>query len=128
MTASADDGVGKLARSPHMPLGADESAGPVCDNPFLAKLHETRGFCQVCIYHLTGSDKMLFEKNGRHLCVNVAYGGCLDCQVFPPEDEDDDPVRLCRKCFFDTHKLHKTKEEAFGGTGSMAGTVSSPRA
>jgi hypothetical protein len=107
-----------------MPL--DESAGPICDNPFIAKLHETRGFCQVCIYHLTDSEKMAFEKNGRHLCVNLAYGGCLDCQVFPPEEEDADPVRLCCKCFFDTHKLHKHKEKAFGGTGAMAGTVSSP--
>ena len=127
MSACSDDAVDHLARSPHIPLGVDESAGPVCDNPYVAKLHETRGFCQVCIYHLTDSDKMTFEKNGRHLCVSVAYGGCLDCQVFPPKDEDDEPVRLCRKCFFDTHKLHKAKEEAFGGTGAMAGTVSSPR-
>jgi hypothetical protein len=127
MSACSDDGVDHLGRSPHMPLGVDESAGPVCDNPYLAKLHQTRGFCQVCIYHLTDSEKMDFEKNGRHLCVSEAYGGCLDCQVFPPEDEDDAPVRLCRKCFFDTHKLHKAKQEAFGGAGAMTGMVSSSK-
>jgi len=50
----------------------------------------------------------------------MTQGGCIDCQVFPSQ-EGEDPVRLCKGCFFATHKLRAKEEEAFAGIGALAG-------
>jgi hypothetical protein len=109
-----------LPRSPLRPVPLEESEGPVCDNEYISKLHQTRGPCSVCLYYLSDTERAEHDKNGRHYRVNYTFGGCLDCQVFP-NDEGEEPVRLCKKCFFDTHKQHKRKEAAFESSNALAG-------
>lgn len=109
-----------LPRSPLRPVPLEESVGPVCDHEYIAKLHKTRGPCSVCLYHLSDTERAEHDKNGRHYRVISTFGGCLDCEVFP-NDEGEEPVRLCKKCFFDTHKQHKRKEAAFESTNALAG-------
>ena len=53
----------------------EEEMDVVCDNPYIARLHASKGPCQVCFFPLSEKEKELFEKNGRHLCVNVTHGG-----------------------------------------------------
>ena len=92
----------------------------ICQNPYNVSLHAKPAGCQMCIFKLSESEKELYEKNGRHLRVAMTTGGCDCCLVFPSE-EGEDPVRLCKKCFFDTHLLPVRKEKAFEGTGALSG-------
>ena len=125
---STQSAVDRIPRSPWKPkrLGVDMDQ-PVCDNPFISKLHRSRGHCQVCVFRLSDSELKVFERKGRHLRVNNAYGGCLNCKVFPSL-EDEEPVRICRQCFFDTHLLAKPKTEAFSGVclAGASGDLKSP--
>jgi hypothetical protein len=77
------------------------------------------------MFRLSDKEKEVFERKGRHLRVNFTHGGCMDCDVFPSQ-EDEEPVRLCRQCFFDTHKLHKRQEEAFGGLSLPGAAAATP--
>jgi hypothetical protein len=112
---SSSKQVVKMPRSPWRPVPQGEEADKAhvcCDKLYQAHLHPTVGSCQICLFRLSSREKVDFEKNGRHLRVNRCRGGCIGCNVFPSK-EDEQPVRLCRRCFFDTHKLKKT-EKAFG--------------
>jgi hypothetical protein len=111
--------VDHLPRSPWRPV-TDGEEFPVCDNLFIPHLHSQRGGCQVCIFKLSEDEKRRYEKAGRHIRVAACHGGCLDCQVFP-SDEGEDPVRLCKQCFFDTHVVRRHEQEAFSGNGALAG-------
>jgi len=111
--------IDRIPRSPWRPPPVseeeDEDEQPICSNPFQPNLHAIRGPCQVCVFRLAPNEKEKFDENGRHLCVNLTLGGCLDCQVFPSK-VGEDPVRLCRQCFFNTHRQAEPEQEAFGGT------------
>ena len=98
----------------------DEPQGPVCDNTFQPGLHPKLGPCQICVFKLNEKEKAKFEKLKRHLGVQMTHGGCDDCQAFPSQ-EGEDPVRICRQCFFDTHKLKKFTRGPFSGTTTLQG-------
>jgi hypothetical protein len=110
-----------------MKLRDDEVPEPVCRNPYVPGLHAVRGHCQVCVFRLSEADRARLELNGRSLLVNFTTGGCISCEAFPPGD-DEEPVRICKKCFFDTHLPPERHEEAFSGTGALAGTMRMPKA
>lgn len=95
-------------------------ASKICDNTFLPTLHSIRAPCQVCVFRLSDKEKKKLESNGRHLNVNKTKGGCEGCDAFPSQ-EGEDPVRLCRQCFFDTHKLRPKEEEPFSGPPGLPG-------
>mmetsp|Transcript_15054 Transcript_15054/g.32279 ORF Transcript_15054/g.32279 Transcript_15054/m.32279 type:complete len:388 (+) Transcript_15054:1-1164(+) len=118
--------ISTIPRSPLMPLSEDESC-EVCDNTYMAKLHHDKLGCQVCIFKLSHAERERYETAGRHLRVAQTSGGCLDCKVFPSE-EDEEPVRLCKQCFFDTHLIAMRKEKAFTGNGSLMGIQNGKRA
>ena len=109
-----------IPRSPLIPFSPDDEHIPICRNVYNIKLHQGRGACQVCIFKLSEDEKDQYETNGRHLRVVQTVGGCLDCRVFP-SDEEEDPVRLCKQCFFDTHLIAVHREEAFAGNGALPG-------
>jgi hypothetical protein len=111
--------VDRIPRSPLQPASANDDT-PICDNLFVPHLHAQRGGCQVCILKLSRNEKERYDRNGRHLRVVDTSGGCLDCQVFP-SGMGEDPVRLCKQCFFDTHIIRPRKREAFSGNGAMVG-------
>ena len=119
--------VDRIPRSPYMKLQDDQEAEPVCRNPYVPNLHTVRGPCQVCVFRLSEADRARLELNGRSLLVNFTTGGCIHCEAFPP-GEDEEPVRICKKCFFDTHLPPERREEAFSGTGALAGTMRMPKA
>ena len=102
-----------------------DELGQICDNAFVPNLHKNKMACQVCVFRLSDADKKVFAKSGRHLRVNPTRGGCVACKAFPSQ-EGEDPVRLCRQCFFDTHKLRPYKPEAFTGSQFMGMGVSTP--
>eukprot|EP00980_Cylindrotheca_fusiformis_P012002 scaffold2838_cov112-Cylindrotheca_fusiformis.AAC.4 len=106
--------------------GKEEApAAKICDNQFLPALHSIRAPCQVCVFRLSEKDKKKLEQNGRHLNVTKTRGGCENCEAFPSQ-EGEDPVRLCRQCFFDTHKLSPRKEEPFSGPTGLPGVPNPP--
>lgn len=117
--------IDRIPRSPYMKLGEDEDPGPSCSNPYHPTLHGIKGACQICVFRLSEIDRERFEKNGRSLLVNTTAGGCIDCNVFPSH-EGEEPVRICRQCFFNTHLQCKREEEAFAGLGALAGAMHRP--
>jgi len=106
-----------IPRSPFKPYLLEM---PICNAPYTVRLHAKQLGCQVCIFKLTEAEKDRYETNGRHLRVATTNGGCRDCEIFPSE-EGEDPVRLCKQCFFDTHLLRAKEEEAFEGSGALTG-------
>ncbi|KAG7366023.1 DnaJ domain containing protein [Nitzschia inconspicua] len=111
--------VDRIPRSPFIPSSGDDDV-PICDNLFIPHLHTHRGGCQVCIFKLSPEEKEKYDKAGRHIRVACTFGGCVDCQVFP-SGEEEDPVRLCKQCFFDTHIVRPREREAFSGNGALVG-------
>lgn len=68
------------------------------------RLHRSRAGCERCLYWASPDEKAKFETDGRHLRIMKVRGGCgRNCPLFPRK-EDEFPVRLCKKCFHDTHK------------------------
>ena len=108
-----------------MKIEADEEPDVICSNAYEPLYHVVKGPCQVCVFRLAEKDRARFEKNGRSLLVNMTAGACVDCEAFP-SSEGEDPVRICKSCFFNTHLQHVREEEAFSGVGPLAG-VGSPK-
>jgi hypothetical protein len=88
-------------RSP--PSKARIAKGPICTSKYVANLHEDRMGCERCLGCAAEEEKAKFKKEGRHLLIMQVRGGCgRNCKIFPRES-DEHPVRLCAKCFHDTH-------------------------
>ena len=79
---------------------------PICNQKWIPCLHSSRAGCERCLYHASAEEKIKFETEGRHYLIFLTKGGCSDCTMFP-RNRDEKPARLCRKCFFDTHRLGK---------------------
>jgi hypothetical protein len=75
-----------------------------CQSKFQPFLHESRGPCELCVFFLSDDDKVMLDTTGRHIRVMFTSGGCCKtCEIFPREF-DEPAVRLCRQCFFNTHR------------------------
>jgi len=110
-------------RTPKNYIDEEEEApvGPIiCDNTYMPNLQSKRGPCQVCVFRMSDEEKAKFELNKRHLAVNMTRGGCMTCRAFPSQ-EGEDPVRICRLCFFNTHKLKPYCAAPFSGSPAMTG-------
>ena len=91
-------------------LKAKKATGPICTDQYMPNLHKDRAACERCLYWASNEEKEKFQAAGRHLRVMLVRGGCdRSCSIFPRE-ADEFPVRLCRKCFFDTHKSEPTSD------------------
>lgn len=81
------------------------SALLLCDSEqYIPNLHSTRGHCERCFSLASDAERAKFLDEGRHVRIMIVRGGCTrDCNAFP-RGADEPPVRLCRKCYFDTHR------------------------
>jgi hypothetical protein len=93
---------------------------PVCKAKYIPKLHDKLEGCQICIFKLSDAERAQYEKNGHHYRVNQTRGGVLDCKIFP-SGPGEDPIRISKQCFYDTHRVFRDKEAAFEGTGALSG-------
>jgi len=74
---------------------------------YLPNLHSSRGPCERCLSVASEEERRKFLATGRHVRIMLCRGGCRrSCSSFP-RSEDQPPVRLCRKCYFDTHRPAK---------------------
>jgi hypothetical protein len=88
-------------RSP--PSKARIAKGPTCTSKYVADLHEDRMECERCLGCAAEEENTNFKKEGGHVRIMQVRGGCgRNCKIFPRES-DEHPVRLCAKCFHDTH-------------------------
>ena len=75
-----------------------------CKNMFEANLHKEVGACDRCWSLASPDDRAKYKKRGSNLNIMRTRSGCgPNCKIFPfflPEE----PVRLCLKCFLDTHQ------------------------
>lgn len=77
----------------------------VCANKFAYNLHPKRGPCDRCWSLASFEEQQQYKSRGSHLRITQTRSGCdRSCTIFPPMDDDDAPVRLCRQCFFATHQ------------------------
>ena len=90
-----------------------------CQNRYEPYLHKIRGPCELCVFRLSDSEKEKLDAQGRHLMVQFTTGGCRDCKAFP-KDDGELPVRLCQKCFTNSHRHIQTRRRK-KGSGSHIG-------
>jgi hypothetical protein len=78
-----------------------------CQQKFNPYLHNYRGPCELCVFFLSDEDKAKLDAEGRHVRVMFTSGGCCKtCEIFP-RSFDEDPARLCRMCYGNSHrKIH----------------------
>jgi hypothetical protein len=74
-----------------------------CQSKFNPYLHESKGPCELCVFFLSEEETATLDATGRHYRVMFTTGGCQTCEVFP-RDFDEAAVRLCRTCFFNSHR------------------------
>jgi hypothetical protein len=95
-------------RKPSIEIRSTPSRGKeiiTCSSKYVPNLHVKRDACERCLYWASPEEKARFVESGHHLRIMMVRGGCgNDCSVFPRKT-DEYPVRLCKKCYFDTHKL-----------------------
>lgn len=78
-----------------------------CSRVWISDLHGTRDGCERCLHFASAKERQKFRDEGHQYRISSVRGGCVrECPCFPRK-EDEMPVRLCRKCFYDTHKLGK---------------------
>jgi hypothetical protein len=78
-----------------------------CTEQWILDLHSTRDGCERCLHFASAKERRKFRQEGHHYRISSTRGGCIrTCPCFPRK-EDEMPVRLCRRCFYDTHKLGK---------------------
>jgi len=79
-----------------------------CNNKqWIVDLHCSRTGCERCLRLASREDRKKFEEVGHHYRICRVRGGCSrSCKLFPRSKEEL-PIRLCRKCFYDTHHLGK---------------------
>jgi hypothetical protein len=78
-----------------------------CSRVWISDLHGTRDGCERCLHFASAKERQKFRDEGHQYRISSVRGGCVrSCPCFPRK-EDEMPVRLCRKCFYDTHKLGK---------------------
>ena len=99
-------GAASPARSVCSVTSKDEprSASSNCDAQFQPFLHSFRAPCDLCVHYLSEEERIMLDATGRSLRVMYTAGGCCrECHVFP-RTADQAPVRLCRQCFFNSHR------------------------
>lgn len=75
-----------------------------CQKKFNPYLHDYRGPCELCVFFLSDEDKARLDAEGRHHRVMFTSGGCCNtCEIFP-RSFDEDPARLCRMCYGNSHR------------------------
>jgi hypothetical protein len=79
-----------------------------CQNNFDPYLHPQRGPCELCVFFLSDQERAQLDATGRHVSVMFTTGGCCrSCEIFP-RSFDDQPARLCRMCYQNSHrKVHQ---------------------
>jgi hypothetical protein len=78
--------------------------GQPCVGRYIPNLHTQRDGCERCLYWASAEEKEKFLEQGHHLRIMMVRGGCeRSCAIFP-RLADEFPVRLCKKCYFDTHR------------------------
>ena len=77
----------------------------MCTGKWILDLHYRISGCERCLHFASQTERRKYERDGHHYRVCLVRGGCSrKCKLFPREPNEK-PVRLCRKCFYDTHFL-----------------------
>jgi hypothetical protein len=75
-----------------------------CQKKFNPYLHISRGPCELCVFFLSDQETARLDATGRHVRVMYTTGGCcMTCKLFP-RSFDEQPARLCRACFCNSHR------------------------
>mmetsp|Transcript_27482 Transcript_27482/g.39818 ORF Transcript_27482/g.39818 Transcript_27482/m.39818 type:complete len:141 (+) Transcript_27482:2-424(+) len=76
-----------------------------CYNAWEPNMHGSIDGCERCMYYLTDEERRFFDIKGHHPRINLVRGGCSpSCPIFP-RNEHEHPVRICHKCYHQTHVL-----------------------
>jgi hypothetical protein len=87
----------------------------ICSNKFSYNLHSKMGPCDRCWALASPSEQDEYEKRGSQLRIFRTRGGCAcSCAIFPSNNKNN-PVRLCRQCFFATHQQDRSRVKVYRG-------------
>uniref|UniRef100_A0A7S4VR71 Myosin motor domain-containing protein n=1 Tax=Ditylum brightwellii TaxID=49249 RepID=A0A7S4VR71_9STRA len=76
-----------------------------CYDAWQPNMHESIGGCERCVFYLTDEERRFFDVKGHHPRVNLVRGGCSPSCPFFPRTEHEHPVRICHKCYHQTHVM-----------------------
>jgi hypothetical protein len=91
-----------------------------CQSRYNPYLHHLKGPCELCIFQLSDKDKDELDTHGRHLLVQFTTGGCTDCLAFPTTF-DEAPVRLCPRCYSNSHRPKQNRCRKKGNDSARIG-------
>lgn len=90
--------------SPYSPTHGSPRDAPICPSDYVPDLHGSKGPCERCLFFASEEEKAKFDATGHCLRIMQVHGGCSrECLVYPRK-ETEAPVRLCKQCYFSTHK------------------------
>ena len=97
-------------RSPSKPTISGQEEEHQCSSKWIPLVHESVGGCHRCLELATTKEKERFIATGYHYRIMRTQGGCArTCEHFARKI-DEPPVRLCRYCFYSTHRISKEEE------------------
>ena len=76
-----------------------------CDKKWDPNMHRRRRGCERCILFSSERDIQKFNKLGHSPSIMLTRGGCHRECVYFKRKKTEVCVRLCQKCFHDTHRL-----------------------
>lgn len=83
-----------------------------CTDKWKSTVHGFKDACDRCLDLASGREKREFYAKGHHPRIMLTRGGCaMECKLYESRDESR-PVRLCRKCFDDTHRIKRSKSRS----------------
>jgi len=100
------------------PLPTEEDATQQIFCPYeqyIPNLHASRGACERCLSVASEDERQKFFQTGRHVRIMICRGGCRKACTAFPQGENEPPVRLCRRCYFDTHRTRRTSTDVRDG-------------
>jgi len=76
-----------------------------CDKKWDPSVHRRKRGCERCILFSSERDIQKFNKQGHSPSIMLTRGGCHRECVYFKRKKTEVCVRLCQKCFHDTHRL-----------------------
>jgi len=81
------------------------SDSAMCTESWKPNVHGNLFGCDRCFGYATKKEQSDYHAKGHHYRIMMTRGGCSkNCKMFPASDSQNN-VRLCQRCFHDTHML-----------------------
>jgi len=92
-----------LKKSQRRSTGAPDEE--ICVLKWQPQMHSAKAGCDRCIFFADKKTVQQYDAHGHSPRIMMTCGGCVSKCAFFPRTDKEQSVRLCQKCFHDTHML-----------------------